>query len=377
MKVVICGSPHSGKSVFIGGLEQCLPRDKYFTFRACPDGEGWWTYQTTETAALRRKGSFTPEFVSWCVNSLNKKGLSPITLVDVGGRMSEQNKSIMACCTHAIVLDRDAESLERWVQFCKEQGLKIIARVLSNYNDTSDNICGSVMSVHHLERGENVATRPAIMKVGEILLTKAARIKAAKKSKNMIKINELAEAIGKMPEMVILPNGTEVKSIKWAGSDLSKVANHLHNTYLGETVQVDGAAPAWLVAAITHELHPSKVELNSPDGYVPVGCMKPLDDGHGANLEFKTTRNGNVLTVLCQQVDPSIPLRPQDLPMVAPPACQFSDVIVLSGRMPNWLAASLAMSYHGSCKAVALFQPNVGATVCWTHSTNVVLGSTL
>lgn len=376
MKVVICGSPHSGKSVFIGGLQANLPRESYYTFRACPDGEGSWTYRDETTASYRRKGQFTPEFTAWCCNVLSKPEIAPITLVDVGGRMSEENAQIMSKCTHAIILDNNVEMIEQWVLFAQKCNLQVIAKLHSDYNGHSDSIYGDVMSVHHLERGEqSVKVRPTIKKVAELLLNLVAP--DTYKGESMINISKLAEAIGKVSEEITLPNGKVVSSIKWDGSDLSLVSKHLHNTYMGSVVQVDGAAPAWLVAAITHELHPSEVELNSPDGYVRIGCQKPHGEGSGENLEFATTREGNILTVTCQQKDPSIPLSPAYLWAVTPPECNMGDTVILSGRMPNWLTCSLAMSYHGRAKAVACFQPGVGSTVCWTHSQDVALGSVL
>ena len=377
MKVVICGSPHSGKSVFIGGLQANLPRKSYYTFRACPDGEGSWTYRDEITASFRRKGQFTPEFVEWCCSTLTKPEMAEVTIVDVGGRMSQENAQIMGKCTHAVILDNNVEMIEQWVSFAQKCGLQVIAKLHSNYNGQSDSTEGDVMSVHHLERGEqSVKMRPTIKKVAEKILNLTVAPDTYK-GDNMITISELAEAIGKVKEEVTLPNGRVVSSIKWDGSDLQLISKHLHNNHMGNVVKVDGAAPAWLVAAITHELHPSEVELNSPDGYVRVGCQKPNSDFGGANLEFSTQREGNILTVTCQQADPSIPLSPADLWAVTPPMCDMGDVVVLSGRMPNWLTCSLAIAYHGRAKAVACFQPGVGSTVCWTHSQDVALGSVM
>ena len=59
LKVIICGPPHSGKSVFIGGLRKHLPGS--YLFRANPDGEGTWTYRNDDSASFRRKGKFTKE----------------------------------------------------------------------------------------------------------------------------------------------------------------------------------------------------------------------------------------------------------------------------------------------------------------------------
>ena len=63
MKIVFCGPPHSGKSVFIANLIDKLPTDAYTIIRACPDGEGNWSNnkKQDETAIVRKKGKFTEQ----------------------------------------------------------------------------------------------------------------------------------------------------------------------------------------------------------------------------------------------------------------------------------------------------------------------------
>lgn len=199
-------------------------------------------------------------------------------------------------------------------------------------------------------------------------------------TRNVLLVSDLAQALGKEPVKRTLPNGRVVEQVAWERSDLVQIAQLLHNCSgdLPEHVKIDGPAPAWLVAALAHECHPKAVSLNSPDGFVPVGCRRSEGAGHGANLTFSVEEKGNGwLLVTCQQADPSVPLDPADLANVAPPAVPMGARVVLSGRMPNWLAASLAMTYHGIAKAVALFQPGFGATVAQTHSKDVRLGEVI
>ena len=53
MKIVFCGPPHSGKSIFLQGLTANTPHDDYYLFRSCPDGEGTWTYSNSGDAEKR------------------------------------------------------------------------------------------------------------------------------------------------------------------------------------------------------------------------------------------------------------------------------------------------------------------------------------
>lgn len=379
MKIVVCGPPHSGKSVFLGGLCENLPRDKRYLFRACPDGEGTWTYKGNGAEQYRRKGKFTQEMVDWYCQSLKSCNFAPIVLVDVGGIPSEENRRILleGGVSCGIILAGDLGKVAEWQQFLNSCGVEVVAVLHSDYHGTEDSIVSDQMVVHHLERGEAVSSRPAIQAVAEKILKLSLETSMASYSELSfapLTISALADVIGKVATEKTLPNGRVVKGIDWAGSDLPMIAGLLHNlsAQMPEVVDVDGAGPAWLMAALVHECHPRSVRLNSPDGYVGVGCQKP--DGTGSGLVFITKAGPEDWTVIEYQLDPSKPMSPSDLDGITPPAVGFSDRIIISGRGPNWLMASLAMSYHGRCQAVATFQPGVGSTVCWTHTANVQLG---
>jgi len=385
MKVAIVGPPHSGKSVFLGGLCENLPRDKRFLFRACPDGEGSWTWRSSEAAKCRRKGAFNPRIVDWYVEKLRTSNLAPIVLVDVGGKITPENRRILSEVDAVVILSGALDAIEEWEAFANSCGCEILARIHSNYHASEDDPMSDPMVVHHLERGENVSCRPTIQRVAEIILSRVQdTAKNDKEDNNMnmnndiLSITTLAQALGKEKVERTLPNGMVVQQIVWEGNDLVAISRLLHNASgeMPEVVKIDGPAPAWLVAALVHECHPRHVQLNSPDGFVAVGCRRPEGNGSGENLEFSLeTREDGWVVVTCQQADPSIPLSPEKLKDVAPPEVPMGARVILSGRMPNWLAASLAMAYHGRAKAVALFQPGTGATVAWTHSQEVELGS--
>lgn len=389
MKVVVCGPPHSGKSVFLTGLVGQLDRRDYYLFRACPDGEGSWTYAHEGNAALRRKGGFTTEFVEWCVRTLHNNNMAPCVLVDVGGRMTAENRRIMAECDFAIILAGDPAAIGEWRNFCSECGLAVIAELHSDYRGRKDVVeCESPVvrgSVHHLERGEDVTSRPAIEAVGRLInrLLDEQRREREKKMDNIVNaitvlIAELAVALGKQKVKKTLPNGKVIETIEWLGEDLRSLSRLLHSKsaeYAGKDVRIDGGAPGFLVAALVHELHPADVSVNSPDGFIPIRCQSPEGDGRGDNLRFRVEDRGDFTLVTAEQQDPSRPLDPAKLGEIAPPDVPMGTIVVLNGRMPHWLLASLGMSYHGRTKAVAANQPGLGATVFMTHSASVELGS--
>lgn len=185
-KIVLAGPPRSGKSCMREGLKQALraiPGAPYpYVITACPDGEGAWFQETVnhdpELAAECKaayKAKFTPEFVERIAASVANCSLE-LTLIDIGGITSVENEAICAAATHIVILAGDMSRVAEWREFAKKVGLVVVAEIHSDYHGSEDTVEGIAQggilrgSVHHLERGELVATRPMIQKLAQHLL---------------------------------------------------------------------------------------------------------------------------------------------------------------------------------------------------------------
>lgn len=121
------------------------------------------------------KAKFTPEFVERIKTSVEKCSLE-LTLVDIGGIPSVENEAICEAATHIVILAGDMSKVAEWREFAKKVGLTVIAEIHSDYHGTEDKVEGVAQdgilrgSVHHLERGEPVASRPMIRALAEHLL---------------------------------------------------------------------------------------------------------------------------------------------------------------------------------------------------------------
>ncbi len=190
MKIVLCGPPRSGKSCLRQGLKDAvrsIPGAPYpYVITACPDGEGAWFQETVnsdpEIAAQCKaayKSKFTPEFVKRIADSVKNCNL-PLTLVDIGGIPSEENKKICAAATHAILLAGDTSKFPEWRAFCEQLHVLVLAEIWSDYHGQEDVVpqLGEdnvyTGSVHHLERGEPVADRPTIKSLARLLVRMAS-----------------------------------------------------------------------------------------------------------------------------------------------------------------------------------------------------------
>lgn len=184
IKVVLCGPPHSGKSCLREGLKKAilsiLGGPYPYVITACPDGEGAHfsqTHQRDDEYAREIKETckapFTPEFAGvragWVRDANNR-----LNIIDVGGKISDENRLIMREATHAVILAGDMSKVAEWKEFCSSFPLPVIAIIHSDYHGVADQIQTKspllTGSVHYLKRGEDVSTRLMVQALAHLLV---------------------------------------------------------------------------------------------------------------------------------------------------------------------------------------------------------------
>ncbi|MDF5730255.1 MAG: hypothetical protein PUP92_20100 [Rhizonema sp. PD38] len=186
IKVVLCGPPQSGKSCLREGLKQALSNiadaPYPYVITACPDGEGAWFSEAArrDSDLARRlkdayKAKFTPDFANKAAGWVRSAN-TPLNIIDVGGRMTDENRLIMREATHAIILagDEGKGEVPKWEEFCRNLNLRIIANIYSDYQGKEDKIESEspilTDSVHYLERGEHVSSRKMVQALAQLLM---------------------------------------------------------------------------------------------------------------------------------------------------------------------------------------------------------------
>jgi CRISPR-associated protein Csx3 len=197
IKVVLCGPPQSGKSCLRDGLKKAilgnLGTPYPYVITACPDGEGSWhqeAYENNESIAKdckrNNKADVTPEFAQEAAKWV-KSANQLINIIDVGGKITDENKIIMQPATHAVILAGDVEKFAEWSDFCQSLGLKIIAKIHSQLDAVEDEVLFAdgwqektnellekapllTGSLHGLKRGEILSTRPMVQALAEVLI---------------------------------------------------------------------------------------------------------------------------------------------------------------------------------------------------------------
>ncbi|MCK5877853.1 MAG: hypothetical protein KAG43_09475, partial [Candidatus Marithrix sp.] len=187
MKIVLGGPPHSGKSCLREGLKQAIiaiPNSPYpYVITACPDGEGCWHYEAAssdpknaKTLKQDYKGEFNDDFVTRVSDDVKNCNL-PLTLIDIGGQITDDNRIICRHATHIILIAGDLKELDSWRDFSKHLNLQIIAELHSDYNGKvdkalkldNDNIYRG--SIHYLDREDSSAKeRPTVKQLAKIIV---------------------------------------------------------------------------------------------------------------------------------------------------------------------------------------------------------------
>ena len=201
MKIVLAGPPHSGKSCLREGLKQVIfaissrnPAVPYpYVITACPDGEGSWFQETaakypkvarTCKEAYKKSNGFSPEFVDLIANHV-ETCTQPLTMVDIGGRISGDNYKICKDATHIVILAGNdpktgecwKDRMKGWREFATNLNLKIIAEIFSDYDGKEDVVQDighdSILRgrVHYLERGKRIETRPMVQALASHILS--------------------------------------------------------------------------------------------------------------------------------------------------------------------------------------------------------------
>jgi len=181
---VLCGPPQSGKSCLREGLKQAISSIEGapypYTITACPDGEGaWFSEAARRDLELARqlknayKAKFTLEFAKKAAGWVQRAN-TRLNIIDVGGKITEENRLIMREATHAVILARDASKVSEWKDVCESLQLDVIAIIHSDYEGYADEIKTEspllTGSIHYLERGEAVSTREMVQALAKKLV---------------------------------------------------------------------------------------------------------------------------------------------------------------------------------------------------------------
>lgn len=353
-RIIVCGPPHSGKSVFLSNLQRLLPVEHHMLIFGAPDGEWHWSNEADQNLVceLRQKKGFSDNFADNIVKAI-ESAEQRLILVDTGGKRLHPNHEIFSACDAFIIISSSKEEMVEWRRFGETQGCECIAELDSVlhgtcelYPEADDKIIRGRIS--GLERGQTVKS--------PVLDAVASRLK------------KIIEANAEMTEAELLANINGAKLVDHLGiTDRS-------DPYLGvrpwhtapvlkltsvacklETVRIWNIRASFLSCAFATTL-PGTVELfGVSEGYVRLPEVMPSGNG-SSNLEWEVFELSEYTLVEYRK---SGFFTKDMLEAVVPPAVNARKGVVLStDGPPIWLDATIARSYaKAAIPWLAVFVP--------------------
>lgn len=389
MRIVIWGKPHRGKTVLFVALKHLLPRNETMPISGAPDGgdlgdwaQNLYRLNPEEVALYRVKGSFSPEFVEWAAKTV-RNCTSRFALVDVGGRISDQNRTICREADGVIILAANDDEVAEWKAFAQELNLRVLAIIYSTLdpieewskveNDRFVGLCSGLDREKFIRSSTIEAL--AMFLINQIPSNKEKQTM----SYNTMTVTQIATMIDKHEEDFEIsgPNGTQKRhGLNWNPSELPAVENVLKPfSALGTPWLIDGVMPQWMVVTVVHGLHPCVVALSDsklPDGMAQISQRKDPQGAGAGELTWKITEQDDFVLV---EYSSAAPIAVEKLNELIPPEIPVGKPVRLSGRTATWATADIAMVYAHKAPAVFVNQPGVGYVCCITHRPEFVLGT--
>lgn len=385
MKIVFCGPPHSGKSVFLSNLIEKMPTDSHTILRACPDGEGNWSNNKNqnETILVRKKGKFTPEFVNNVCNAIDNQ-TSKISLIDVGGVISKENEQIFKHCDSFVIVSRDEESKEKWLEFGNKLGLQCLGAIDSKLEGQDEiykrepYLQGTVTG---LQRGNNLENSIII----NALLSDIIKMSKYEERENsndekfegiMIDDTQLGFELG-YGKKFKTEQGISIKKVKWSEDAIPKVYKKMDQILKKDSkVRLNGIRANFILCAIAKSAMKKGIkDISTYDirlkQYIPIKRLpKKRGIKQAEGLQYNIIQNDSNIFMDIDITGEQYTLDEYKKCII--PKLNKNKNLYLSGRIPHWLLASISGSYD--CSKIFTFQPGKGFT-CISSKSKKDLGT--
>jgi len=385
MKIVFCGPPHSGKSVFIANLVDTLPSDAYTIIRACPDGEGIWSNNQNqrETSRVRKKGTFTKSFIKDTCQAIDKQ-TNKIVLVDVGGAISKENKEIMKHCDSFVVISNEKVKKREWLEFGEKLGLECMGCFDSSLEGQEEIYARDPFlqgNIVGLERGKLLENSPIIKGMASDMIRKSKYAAYAKPEQEtfagvMIENTEWGFALGCGTE-IEAEDGTPIKKVTWQEKAIPAIYEAIQQKVQPNTaIRINGIRANFALAAICKAISKQGItDISTYDirskQYIPIRNLpKKRGIQQAEGLSYTIIENAETIFMDIDITKETYTL--EDYKKCILPKIKEKKNLFLSGKIPLWLLASISNSYNAN--RIFTFQPGKGFT-CIASANEQELGT--
>lgn len=375
--ILIGGPPKSGKSRLSHRLQEALRQRgvMHYLLRANPDGEGNWRYSSRPDLATTLRNQVkvpwrdTAEgYADTLARDIERRHL-PL-LVDLGGKVSDENHKIAAQCSHAIVIASEPADLLQWRTFAESHGLVLLAELRSELHgvqqivDDGSTLRGVISGLDPAMSSDGICFDMLVKRVATVLDYATEDLERAHWAQIMVDLPlNLERAIPPLPAH--LGEGQP-----WQVEELAVL---LENLPEGGSLGLYGRAPGWLYSALAAFAAPQPVVLFD----VRLGWVTPplLTNGNQPDPRLTWQQADTVDSVQLRfNVSGGLLELEEANGLPVPP--QRRRGVILDGKLPNWLVVALARHYRQSAAWIAHYQPQLEhSVVIWSPTGRPAVGT--
>ena len=364
--ILLAGPPNCGKSVLSFLLTYRLRelRIAHYLLRAVPDGEGDWFQagrpDVVQTLRTVHKTTYSSQFVEHMQAAIESR-LLPL-LVDIGGKPQGEQFGLIRACTHSILLYRTEEELRSWRQTLKESKLLPIAELRSALN-----VEESIQEHQPYLRGiisglERDETKRRVGMTFGALLDRVAGICSYDET-------SLEQEHGKHAPFAVQNERDLAKrfSVPVEGDRIVWSPRHMARlpevVPMSEPLAIYGRGPVWLAAALAACTLPSTFAIfDARYGWLHPSPVRFQEQETSLDIKTFPYQGGNLWVEL---EIPRGTLEPGQITLAPVPAGRG---LVLSGKLPRWLFASLVHVLAPDHDWIAIDDPRLSEAIV-VHST--------
>ncbi|MBR3405759.1 MAG: ATP-binding protein [Bacteroidales bacterium] len=371
MKTIICGPPHSGKSVLIANLVRFMPSDSYLRINANGDGEGSWSNNSDqeEIARVRTKSANTAEkFAIWTENI--KKAFQDIVIIDIGGKLQEDKASLFEVADSFVVLSSNPDMIAPWKDFGESHGCRCLATIESDLDGGHDEIvCREKYYLHArlsgLERGKFLFDSVVIKGLADLIVSTSGYRRSF-----FLDFSKVGESIGSSLEWTT-SEGVRVNHSHFSPEHGPLVFEYLNALRLKDhRYKIFGLKANWVAAVAANVLcRENQVSFfdDRSGEFKAVGVL-PKAPISSLSSEWKLEEGDNYV-LLRQNMMGSV--HESNFEHLSIPTIDEKKPLFLLGRFPMWVIASIFISYSNDTKF--LFQPG-NHYICVESGNSMELG---